>query len=329
MLLSWLGRLHAIFAAWALLFMLSALFFAAGSGFQASRSRYPNPEFISNTGQPRFITSLFRADDLPNRSVLILDAPADTPGYVGMQPEVVERLTMLLRQQGMQVVRSQGQDPLPLAAGVDVAVLTCNQPSYLEIDFQAMAQTMGNIYLFDYAGYWDSAAADHAGLLLQNFARVFWPHWQDPEMALYVEHLQQKIAPTEGVLLVPGGKLYTTAARARWYLALNEALSPRRFYLRNPENGTSFVTEYFEWVQEYNTFAPWRQTQKVKLEHRDFSNLTNFTPTRTLSADEIAAAQSRDIQWVLFWNHHSDFRLADWELVPLATVLSWNAELSR
>jgi len=32
---------------------------------------------------------------------------------------------------------------------------------------------------------------------------------------------------------------------------------------------------------------------------------------------------------VLFWRHQSDFRLADWELVPLEAVLSWNAELAR
>jgi hypothetical protein len=54
-----------------------------------------------------------------------------------------------------------------------------------------------------------------------------------------------------------------------------------------------------------------------------------LAPTRTLSASEIAAAQSRDIQWVLFWSHQADFRLADWELVPLETVLDWNAEVNR
>jgi hypothetical protein len=329
MLLSWLGRLHGVFAAWVLLFLISSLVLAAGSGFRADRSRYPDPEFTSQSGRPRFITSLFRADDLQNRSVLLLTAPADAPGYVGMAPEVLERLVNGLHNKGMTVVRTDGQDPLPLAAGADVAVLTCNLPAYVDLDFQALADSMRGIYLFDYAGFWDSAAADNAGLMAQNFARVFWPHWQDPEMAMYVAHLEEKISPTDGVLLIPSGHLNTTAARARWYLALNEELSPRRFYLRNPDNGTSFVTEYFEWVQEYNEFAPWRGAQKVKLRERDFSALTHLAPTRTLSASEIAAAQSRDIQWVLFWSHQADFRLADWELVPLETVLDWNAEVNR
>jgi hypothetical protein len=329
MVLSWLGRLHGVFTAWVLLFLISSLVLAAGSGFRADRGRYPDPELIGQSGRPRFITALFPASELSLRTVLVLDAPADTPGYKGMAAEVVERMVAELEGKGMQVIRAAGRDPLPLAAGVDVAVLTCNFPAFVDLDFDDLGAAMRGHNLFDYAGFWDSAAADHAGLIARNFARIYWPHWLDPELALYVEHLRERIAPGEGVLLVPGNTLRTTAARARWFLALNEELSPRRFYLRNPQKGTSFVTEYFEWVQEYNEHKPWQATRKVRLAERDFSALEHLAPTRSLAPEEIAAAQARDIQWVLYWSHQADFRLADWELVPLDTALRWSTEERR
>lgn len=329
MLLSWLGRLHGVFAAWVLLFLISSLVLAAGSGFRADRGRYPDSEMLSNNGRPRFITQMFRPEDLKNRTVLLLDAPADSPNYIGMPPHVIDNLVKGLESKQMRVVRTSGGDPIPLAKNADVAVLTCNFQAYLDLDFHALAAQMNGIYLFDYSGYWDTAAADAAGLLAQNFARAYWPQWLDPELSLFVDYMEEKTSPEDGILLVPSRRLSTTAARARWFLALNEQLIPRRFYLRNPQDGTSFVIEYFEWVQEYNKLQPWKQTQKVRLPKRDFSALHHLSPTRTLAPEEIAAAQSRDIQWILYWDHQADFRLVDWELVPLETAMQWTGEASR
>ena len=328
MVLSWLSRLHGIFVAWALLFLVSSLLLAAGSGFEMDRNRYRSPELTGNNGMPAFVLGLFR-NNAQGRTALLLDAAEASSDYVGMDHAVIERLANSLTKAGMNVIRSDGKDAIQLGTGADVAILTCNLPAYVNIDFDRLAAVMTGKTLLDYAGFWNSADADAAGLVMRNAARIYWPHWQDPEFATYVAHLRDKVTPTDGILLIPGGRLSTTAARARWYLALNEELSPRRLYLRNPGDGTSFVTEYFEWVREYNRYAPWKGTQKVRLQQRDLSTLNNLAPTRTLSADEVNAARSRDIQWVLFWSHQPDFRLADWELVALDDVLTWTAEATR
>ena len=68
---------------------------------------------------------------------------------------------------------------------------------------------------------------------------------------------------------------------------------------------------------------------QVPMEQRDFSAITDFAPTRTLTTEEIATAERCDGQWILYWSHQPDFRLADWELVPLETALRWTEEAKQ
>ena len=324
MAMSWIGRLQGAFVVWSLLFLFASLFGAARVGFQPERSRYITPEFQAGVAaRPRYVLSLF--PDPRGRKAVILDAAQGSSG-INVKLEVIGRLVKHLRSKGMEVVQSAGTDPIAASQNADVVILACDLPEYVNLDFQALAKVMRGRYLLDYAGFWDNTEGDMAGLPVQNFVRQYWPHWLDPDLEIYVEHLRESVPEGDGILLLPGRQIHNTQARARWYLALNVKLGGRRLYLWNPEKGTSFVTEYFEWVQEYQAKQPWVGTSPIRLPKRDFSAITDFAPTRTLTEEEVAAAKRCDVQWILFWSHQPDFRVADWELVPIETALAWTAE---
>ncbi|MDA0667117.1 MAG: hypothetical protein O3A95_05280 [Planctomycetota bacterium] len=324
MALSWIGRLQGAFVVWSLLFLLASLIGAASVGFQPERGRYMASEFqAGQSAHPRFVLSLFQNPQ--GRKAVILDAAPDSL-VSGVEPELIGHLVKQLRSKGMIVVQTAGGDAIAAAKDADVLVLTCDLPQYIDLDFQALASAMRGRYLLDYSGHWDNTKGDAAGLPIQNLARHYWPHWLDPDLEIYVEHLRATVPEGDGILLLPGRQMMNTQARARWYLTLNVKLGGRRLYLWNPQKGTSFVTEYFEWVQEYQEKQPWSQTQPIRLPQRDFSAITDFAPTRTLTKEEVAAAKRCDVQWILFWSHQPDFRVADWELVPVETALAWTAE---
>lgn len=326
MLMSWLGRLHGAFLLWGLLFLGASIVGAAGAGFSPDRERYLDPEFtFPNNGRPRLILSLFPE---PNgQKVVILDS-AEGEAFRGVDREILGRMVKILETRGLQVVRSSGADALPLARDADLVVLATDLPAYREIDFAALADAMRGIYLYDYSGYWSDrhAESDHAELAMVNFTRQYWPHWLDLDLEIYVDHVKERVPVGEGILMLPGRFLNNSVTRSRWFLPLNQKLADRRLYLWNPQLGTSFVTEYFEWVEAYREKNPWQHTRPVRLPKREHSNLVDFSPTRTLTAEEIEAAHTHDVQWILFWSHQPDFRLADWELVPLETAIQWTEE---
>ncbi|MDP6962932.1 MAG: hypothetical protein QGF46_02070, partial [Planctomycetota bacterium] len=194
---------------------------------------------------------------------------------------------------------------------------------YRNLDFTDFAARLNDKVLFDYCAGWSSAAADAAGLMHMNFARTYWPHWLDPEMRQFIAHVEKTTASTDGILLVPSEPLSTTAARARWFLPLNYYLAPRRFYLYKPEEGTSFLTEYFQWVKDYSATRPHLNQQRMKSYPRSLSKLQRMNTARTLNDEELAIADNRNVQWVLFWRHQADFKLCDFELVEIDTVRSW------
>lgn len=327
MALSWLGRLHGVFLVWSLLFLAASLIGAGSFGFEPDRSRYRDPAFqFKGAGRPRFVLSLF--PDPAGRKLVILDAAAGAD-VRGVDPEIMQRLAQFLRTKGMIVERAQGADPLPLAEGADLLILACDLEAYVDIDFAALSKVMRGRYLFDYAGYWDSAEADAAGLPMVNFARQYWPHWLDPDMEAYVEYLRETVPEGDGILMLPGRELNNTQTRSRWYLPLNVKLGNRRLYLWNPMQGTSYVTEYYGWVQAYNEKDPWKETKPIGMEKRGYSAIPDFAPTRTLTAEEIATAERCNVQWILYWSHQPDFRLADWELIPLETALRWTREAGQ
>lgn len=326
MVMSWLGRLHGAFLLWGLLFLGASILGAAGAGFAPDRDRYLDPEFQhGNAGRPRYVFNLFQ--DPRGRSILILDAE-EGADFRGVEHAVLARLEKVLSERGMTVIRSAGRDALPLAKDVDLVLLSCDLQKYLDLDLTALADAMRGRYLYDYGGFWgeQQTAADQAGLAMINFARRYWPHWLDPDLEIYVEHIKEQVPEGDGILMLPGRSMNNSLTRSRWFLPLNQKLAGHRLYLWNPQLGTSFVTEYFEWVQAYKEKAPWDQTRQVTVPQRSLSALTDFAPTRTLTAEEIAAAETHHVQWILFWSHQPDFRIADWELVPLETAIAWTEE---
>ncbi len=326
-MLHWLSRLHALSAALVLLFLSMAIGQAAMDGFQPTRQRYPASKPLNPVTTTKYIAGLF--SHYKGKVIAILDAaPGEDviPADGATSAESIDKLEEHLRRSGMLPRRSRGGDALQTARGADLVVLVHDVPSYRQINPADLAKVMRSPLVLDNTGVWNSGEFDAAGLVYFNAARMYWPHWLDPEMEQFATFVRNTVPPGEGILMVPNGPLQTTATRARWFLPLNARLLPRRLYLWHPEMGTSFVTTYYQWVNSYNQETPWRGTQKVRLDKRGLSKNLPSAPTRTLSPVEIQAAKNHDVQWILFWRHQPDFLLGDWELVPFTTVLSWSAK---
>lgn len=210
-----------------------------------------------------------------------------------------------------------------IVGNFDAAVLIYPCDNYINIDFEALSTKLDDKVLFDYCAAWDSSKADAAGLMHLNFARTYWPHWLDPDLHKFIEHLRITTKQGDGILLIPSEALATTAARARWFLALNYYSAPRRFYLYRPQDGTSFLTKYFKWVMDYSAMRPHRGQTKIRNYPRTLSRLNSVNAPRTLNEEELRAASNHNVQWVLFWRHQADFKICDFELVDIETVRGW------
>lgn len=323
MLLTWLSRLHLVTGLLVGLFLVAAIGFAAGDGFQPARDRYAPNKALNATSATRYVLSLFPRP--AGRHILILDSnrPEDFTEEGGASEYGLNALEERLGKAGMVVTRTRGAAALPLAKDVDVLLLAHALPQYSNLDPHELAAVMRSPLVVDNCGGWASQKFDEAGLLYLNAARLFWPHWMDPEMESFAAYVRETVPKNDGILMVPKAHLTSTASRARWFLPLNVRLLPRRLYLWRPELGTSFVTTYYEWVEAYQEHAPWKKTERIRLQKRGLSKMLPSSPTRTLTEEERQAAITHNVQWVLFWDHQPDFNLKDWELVPLDEVLSW------
>jgi len=323
MLLTWLSRLHLVTGLLVGLFLVAAIGFAAGDGFQPARDRYAPTKALNATSATRYILSLFPKP--AGRRILILDSnlPEDFTAEGGASEYGLNALEERLGKAGMVVTRSRGAAALPLANGADVLFLAHPLPQYSNLDPKEIAAALRSPLVVDNCGGWESQKFDEAGLLYLNAGRLFWPHWLDPEMETFAAYVRDTVPENDGILMLPNAQITSTASRARWYLPLNVRLLPRRLYLWRPELGTSFVTTYYEWIAAYKKHAPWKKTERIRLKERGLSNMLPSAPTRTLTEEERQAALTHNVQWVLFWDHQPDFNLKDWELVPLEEVLSW------
>ncbi len=322
MLFTTLSRLHSFALVLVLTFLGATIIGAAKTGFVPDHSRYDAAGFNNKQGGSRFIVSVFQNPQ--GKRVLLLDNATTDPLLASTVPrEIVDRLSKSLASKGITVTRSYGIPLDKIAGQFDAAVLIYPCDNYVNVDFDKLAAKLDNKALFDYCAGWSSTKADAAGLMYMNFARTYWPHWLDPEMHEFVEYMQKTTATEDGILLVPSEPLSTTAARARWFLPLNYHLAPRRFYLYKPENGTSFLTEYFQWVKDYSATRPQQGQRRMKSHPRALSKLANMNTARTLNDEELQVAESRDVQWVLFWRHQADFKICDFELVDIETVRGW------
>lgn len=322
MLFTILSRIHSLALLLVLTFLAATIVGAAKTGFVPDHSRYDAAEFQNNKGGSRFIVSVF-----PNPSgkrILLLDNAATDPVLAATVPrEIVDKLHKSLIRKGFTVIHSYGMALDEIQGEFDAAVLIYPSEDYVNADFTKLAARLKAKVLFDYCAGWSSGVADEAGLLHMNFARTYWPHWLDPEMRQFVGYMQEVTAAEDGILLVPSEALSTTAARARWFLPLNYYLAPRRFYLYKSKEGSSFLTEYFQWVKDYSETRPYENQVRMRNHPRALSKLTKMNTARTLNKEELQIAADRDVQWILFWRHQADFTICDFELVEIETVRGW------
>ncbi len=212
-------------------------------------------------------------------------------------------------------------DPANAAAGAHAILQVHNQGTLANIDLAEVARTMPGYLYFDLGQTVHPPDIDAAGLQYLGLGQMPGPPWLDPDLRAYVEHLEQKTEPSDGILLVPVNTPTTIAGRARWFLNLNYLLFPRRFYLYKPHEASGASVQFRQWVMEYRKEDRWVGRSRWEPEPREISKIGGVGAARDLVADEIQAIQDLDVQWVTFFNMNSDFRLQDWETVPADQAL--------
>lgn len=317
MLLAWAARAQAVCAIGILLWLAAGLGFAARDGFRPARERYGDLPF-SVKGVARGLQTM-----LPQGRGRVV--------FVGAQPAVsggedaLATVRAALVAQGSELSDATYADLYALAAGADLVCFVASPPAGEPVDWPRLATAMAGRFIADFSSLADDGAADAAGLEVFAFGRPAWPAWLDPEFRQFVAHVRAAVPGDAAILMVPGLPYRTAASRSRWFLLLNTELAPRRLHLWRPELASGYVMQYFEWVEELNRVRPWEQGRRVRPEQRALTQLLNSQscPTRTLSASEARAAEEIGAEWVIFFTPNPDFRLVDWELVPLARARSW------
>lgn len=318
MLLAWAARAQALCAIGILLWLAAGLGFAARDGFAPARERYGDLPF-STKGVARGLQSM-----LPNgRGRVVFVADAAGAGQDGIA--ALEAVRTALAGQGSTLVDATYADLYERAAGADLICLASPPAAGGVLDWLRLAAAMQGAYVADFTSLADDGAADAAGLEVFAFGRPAWPAWLDPEFRQFVAHARATLPADAAILMVPGLPYRTAASRSRWFLLLNTELAPRRLHLWRPDLASGYVMQYFGWVEELNRVRPWQEARRIRPEQRALTQLLTSPscPTRTLSSSEARAAEEIGAEWVLFFTPNPDFRLVDWELVPLAVARGW------
>ncbi len=323
MALAWLTRVQMLCAAGILLWLAAAIGFAARDGFLPSRERYATQE-ASGAGAAQALRAA-----LPQRGKSILAVLGHAPDEGG-EPALVEKAILRLNEQGVEVRRCDLSSLYAAAEGAHLLCVVESQPEFSKLDWSRLAGLLAKPVVADFTTMLPDGAADAAGIEITNFGRPMWPAWLDPEFQQFVEHVRAVIPDEDAsdarILLVAGQKYRTGATRSRWFLMLNYALAPRRIYLWNPVEAGGYVMQYFQWVDKVNALPHWPQARYVRINDRGLSHLGNSSsaPTRALTEEELAAAEAIGAQWVLLQTPNVDFRLVDFELLPLERVRRWS-----
>lgn len=212
-------------------------------------------------------------------------------------------------------------DPALAAQGCNAVMQIHHQAPFDNLDLSAIALTMPGYLYFDVAHQILPYTVDAAGLQYMAVGQAQGPPWLDPDLHVYVDHLRQKTADGDGILLLPVTAPSTVAGRARWFLQLNYHLFPRRFYLYQPHGASGASVQFRKWVLDYKKEDRWAGRSRWEPETRELSQIGGVGAARALVADEIQAIQDYDVQWVTFFTMNSDFRLQDWETVSAAEAI--------
>lgn len=322
MALAWLTRVQCIGAVGVLIWLAAALGQAARDGFEPARERYANEYHPAGVAQ------------------LLLDfLPAEGPrvvavlGDLAAAPDSREAIEQTLAQLAEQGVELRACDLSSLDAAARGAHLLCvveDRPEHRRLDWPRLRETLATPVIADFTTLLPDGEADAAGIELLSTARPGWPAWLDPEFKRFVAHVRDVIpdeaAAQSRILFVPGQPYRTSATRSRWFLLLNYALAPRRIHMWQPSAAGGYVMQYFGWVERVNEPARWQDPLYVRIADRALSRLdpSPWAPTRALTPTELAAADAIGAEWVLLQTPNVDFRLVDWELLPLDRVRGWS-----
>lgn len=316
MLLAWVARAQALCAVGILAWLAGGIGFAARDHFLPARERYGVLPF-SGAGVARALRQM-----LPEgRGKVLFLGGTETEAVPGS----LAQIRAALEQQGCEVVQAGFEQLYAAAQGADLLCLADPQP-LAQIDWPRLAAALRGRFVADFTTLAPDGAADAAGLEVIAFGRPAWPAWLDPEYLEFVRYVRTTVPEDAGILLVPGLPYRTAASRSRWFLLLNYALAPRRLELWRPELASGYVMQYFAWVDALNAARPWAEAQRIRIPERALTRLEQSPafPTRTLAPEELRAAEAMNAEWVLFYTPNPDFRLVDWELVPLARVRGWS-----
>ncbi|MBT7317624.1 MAG: hypothetical protein HN844_00215 [Planctomycetes bacterium] len=347
-----LGLAQVAFALLPLLWLGTALTHAASAGFEPTPASFPRPSF-EGADASQYLLDFWRgtrrgvanrtiafwglSDDDPADGVASASLSADGHGVrvaralmeAGVQlrivsPHLEEQARALKDASGKLVfddrVTWMGQNAIDSLTGVDGLLLVSEWPEFLAISPTQIAQQMRGRGVFDGREALDATALDAAGLNYYSFAKPGSPPWLDPDFQNYMAHLRESTEEDDAILMLPGTRLGTTSGRARWFLHMNYQLTPRELYLWRPELACGTSGQYRQWVDAYNKAHPWKKMGRPQPGPRELSKLVGNTPARFLNAAESNAAAARKVDSVLFWTHNSDFRVSDWENIPIEKV---------
>ena len=330
-----LSRLHMLGAVLALLYLGKMLMVTASTGFEPTRSAYPTVEWDGEAKAEFMIESWRR----PRGKIVavwgLFDYRLGIP--LNSQHPVIRLLTELHKAGiKLRVFASAEElpakellppgiqffdDPANAAIGTHAILQTHDRGALADINLAEVAATMPGYLYFDLGQTVHPPDVDAAGLQYLGLGQIPGPPWLDPDLLAYRDHLAQKTAANDGILLLPVSTPTTIAGRARWFLNLNYLLYPRRFYLYKPHGASGASVQFRQWVMEYRQEDRWAGLSRWEPEQREISAIRGVGAARSLVADEIQAIEDLNIQWVTFFSMNSDFRLQDWETVPAAEAI--------
>lgn len=324
--------LHGLAAILPILCLATIVLRAASVGFAADRELYPRiendpenvaPFMLQAWRQPRgrVVATLGLGDDTPTKesqAVVILRMLSEAGVQVRVVTDHAEADEVLAP--GIQRMNSVEE----AVRGAHAILIVGEDERFADPDYAGMREQMQGQLVFDLTARADGFAIDAAGLQLLPFGAPLGPPWLDPELRAYAEHLRKKIPENEGVLLVINERPATLSGRARWFLHLNNLVFPRRLYLEDSFGASGTSVQFRQWVldQRARDGFSGRGQRRWEPAPRDFSQVTQVGPVRTLNEAERAAIADNDVQWVTFFTMNADFRLQDWETLTAAEALA-------
>jgi len=330
-----LHKLHLLGAVLALAFLGKMMMVTGSTGFEPDRHAYPIMEWDGDLNAD-FILGAWRRPRGKQVAVWgLYDYRLKQPLNAN-HPVIV--LLNKLHQKGVQLrvcltdleqpARSllpknikYFDDPVIAARGCNAVMQVHHQAPFDNLDLVAIANSMPGYLFFDLAHKIESYKVDAAGLQYLAVGQAQGPPWMDPDLLVYIDHLREKTADGDAILLLPVISPSTVAGRARWFLQLNYHLFPRRFYMYEPHGASGASVQFRKWVLDYQKEERWAGPSRWEPKPRELSKIGGVGAARGLVTDEIQAIQDYGIQWVTFFTMNSDFRLQDWETVTAAEAI--------